>query len=370
MDIVTQGLLGAAIGQAGFQKKLGKKAVFWGMIGGIIPDLDIVSQLSKHNIDHLIWHRSFTHSLWFGPVLGLVLGLALNHYYHRKELKDAKAHWVWLMILAIFTHPLLDLFTSYGTQLLAPFSNHRFVIDALPIVDPFYSVPLLLATIMGAVWGYQSQKSIKTAVIALCFSTLYIGYSYQQNEKAKEMAMVALEQYHIEYDSVQAYPTLFQPWLRRFVAKNATHAYTGELSTLHVNANGGAIIREQPNFKDPAIDAFINDHPAAKTFTWFAMGQVWPQVWTTPSGGKVVTLWDLRYPDFHLYDTQAFKREHLGTGIDALWGIRVHYDASGRSHEQAYQYSREVPTDVWVLWKTIWKKTLDRSRPAVSALEI
>jgi inner membrane protein len=372
MDLATQGLLGAVIAQAGFQKKLGKKAVLWGAIGGMIPDLDVLSQLSSHNIDHLIWHRSFTHSLWFGPVLGTVMGLALGHYYFKRKEQhhESSKHlgaWVAMMVLAILTHPLLDLFTSYGTQLLAPFSQERFAIDALAIIDPFYSLPLLFALVFGMGYGLKSKKSIQFAVTALAFSTLYIGYAYMQNEKAKDLAQVALAQYEIQYDTLEAYPTLFQPWLRRFVAKNQTHAYTGELSTLSSHPTGAAIIREQPRFKDPMIEVFKKSH-AGQVFEWFSMGQTWPQVWKTESGGTVVTLWDLRYPDFYLYDPQNMPRAELGKGIDALWGVRIEYDAFGRTHQQPYQYSREYRSKFIPIWKAVWRKTFDQSLETIASV--
>ena len=51
--------------------------------------------------------------------------------------------WALVMAASMLSHPLLDWFTTYGTQLLAPFSRHRFAIDGVGIVDPFYSLTLI-----------------------------------------------------------------------------------------------------------------------------------------------------------------------------------------------------------------------------------
>ena len=43
MDTPTQALLGAVVGQACFSGKLGKRALWWGALGGAVPDLDVIS---------------------------------------------------------------------------------------------------------------------------------------------------------------------------------------------------------------------------------------------------------------------------------------------------------------------------------------
>ena len=43
MDTATQALLGAVVGQAGFSHKLGRRALIWGAVGGLLPDLDVFS---------------------------------------------------------------------------------------------------------------------------------------------------------------------------------------------------------------------------------------------------------------------------------------------------------------------------------------
>jgi len=41
LDLVTQIVLGAAVGEVVLGKKAGNKAIMWGAIGGLIPDLDV-----------------------------------------------------------------------------------------------------------------------------------------------------------------------------------------------------------------------------------------------------------------------------------------------------------------------------------------
>ena len=50
--------------------------------------------------------------------------------------------------LAFFTHVLLDLMTTWGTQIFWPYSA-RFSLDSLFIIDPFVTFPLLI----GCCWA-------------------------------------------------------------------------------------------------------------------------------------------------------------------------------------------------------------------------
>ena len=48
------------------------------------------------------------------------------------------------------THGLLDSCTSYGTQLFWPFSDERVAWDTMSIVDPLFTIPLLVFVIAAA----------------------------------------------------------------------------------------------------------------------------------------------------------------------------------------------------------------------------
>ena len=82
--------------------------------------------------------------------------------------------WTYLAALALLTHPLLDYFTTWGTQLLWPFSNHRFAADGIFIVDAFYTLPLVAAFVLFAVKRVPREFSKWFARGALAFTTLYL----------------------------------------------------------------------------------------------------------------------------------------------------------------------------------------------------
>ena len=46
------------------------------------------------------------------------------------------------MMLALVTHPLLDLMTIYGTQVFQPFTDEAYGLGSMFIIDPVYSLAL------------------------------------------------------------------------------------------------------------------------------------------------------------------------------------------------------------------------------------
>ncbi|WP_426430702.1 metal-dependent hydrolase [Winogradskyella sp. HB-48] len=74
MDSLTQIVLGAACGEVVLGKKIGNKAMLFGAIGGTIPDLDVFAGAILYNneIDAMLFHRGFMHSILFS-ILGAFL---------------------------------------------------------------------------------------------------------------------------------------------------------------------------------------------------------------------------------------------------------------------------------------------------------
>ncbi|WP_282042900.1 metal-dependent hydrolase [Winogradskyella flava] len=152
MDSLTQIVLGAACGEAVLGKKIGNKALLFGAIGGTIPDLDVLvgSLIYGNEIDAMLFHRGFMHSVVFSILGALLLGWLVHKLYNtRKRLHTTtQKDWMQLFFWSLFTHPILDCFTPYGTQLFAPFSNYRVAFNNIAVADPLYTVPFLICVII------------------------------------------------------------------------------------------------------------------------------------------------------------------------------------------------------------------------------
>jgi len=137
MDSITQIVLGAAVGEAVAGKKIGGKAALWGAIGGTIPDLDVFANAFMHPIDAALIHRGFSHSILFSILMAPILGFLIHRLYKKRfEFKM----WRNLFFFSLITHPLLDIFTNYGTSLFWPL-NWRVSINSVFVMDPLYTIP-------------------------------------------------------------------------------------------------------------------------------------------------------------------------------------------------------------------------------------
>jgi inner membrane protein len=348
MDPLTHGLLGATIAQAGFGRRLGWRGVAAGAAAAMLPDLDIVMNATGP-MGEWLYHRSITHALWFAPLLAPILGLVVARGgpepaggrppTERSDGNGRRRIWTLLFLLTLLSHPLLDWCTSYGTQLLAPFSNHRFAIDAVAIIDPAYSLALLAALVVGAWRGVQSAGARSVAAAVLALTTAYLLYGLGLNGAAEARARAELAAEGIRVAEVRAYPTLLQLYLRRIVARDGDEVRVGWLSLWSPRAI------EWQRFtaaRDPLVTA-ARETDAGRLLEWFAMGQTAAALHGSATG-TVVEIDDLRY------GFPSRPRE-------GLWGIRVRFDAAGRLEGRPERIDRPLPASARALVGEIFRET-------------
>ena len=90
MDSLTQIVLGAACGEVALGKKIGNKALLFGAIGGTIPDLDVFigNWLYGNQIDAMLFHRGFMHSIVFSIVGAVLFGWLFYWFYNTGKRKQ------------------------------------------------------------------------------------------------------------------------------------------------------------------------------------------------------------------------------------------------------------------------------------------
>jgi len=153
MDSLTQIVLGAAVGEAVAGRKMGSKAALWGAVGGTIPDLDVFLRFFYDPLDAALVHRGFSHSLLFAFLAGGILTF-ISHKLTKQRYTTKM--WFLLWFLSIVTHPLLDIFTNYGTQFFWPFS-WRLTFNSVFVIDPLYTIPFMFLLI-GALFMKRESK--------------------------------------------------------------------------------------------------------------------------------------------------------------------------------------------------------------------
>ena len=205
MDSLTQIVLGAAVGEACLGRKVGNKALLWGGIAGTIPDLDVFFSMGDP-IREIVIHRGFSHSILFAVMAAPVLGWLVHRLYAKRE-EATWREWSWFFFWAVFTHPLLDCLTTYGTQLFYPFSEYRVSISSVFVVDPLYTVPFLVLTFAGAFFKRESffRKNLNRIGIAL--SSLYLIVGFVNKTVAETHFEADLERRSVEHSRSFSGPT-------------------------------------------------------------------------------------------------------------------------------------------------------------------
>ena len=270
MDSLTQIVLGAACGEVALGKKIGNKALLFGAIGGTIPDLDVFTSrwLYGNEIDIMAAHRGLSHSLVFVSLLPFVIGPLVHWLYNRGKRYNTttKKDWIWLFFLALFTHPILDSFTPYGTQLFLPFSNYRVAFNNISVVDFLYTLPFLLCLIIAMFYKRHSKKRRLFTWIGIYISSFYMVLTLVNKAYINSVYKKSLEEKEISFQRFQTQPTIFNNVLWYGIAETDADFYVGFYS-LFDNASG--ITNWQ---KLPKNHHLIKDNKDIETLAWFSNG--------------------------------------------------------------------------------------------------
>ncbi|SHN90027.1 hypothetical protein BHECKSOX_178 [Bathymodiolus heckerae thiotrophic gill symbiont] len=203
MDSVTQFSLGAVIGLAVSPKKTIKIALISGLVA-TIPDLDIFLS-HPDDLTSTIRHRGFSHSLFYLSVISPLIALFLYKFFSL----ISYFRWWLLVFLALTTHPILDSLTIYGTSLFLPFSDHKVMIGSIFVIDPIYTLPLIVSV------GYLFIKKKMLQIKGISFNTIALVFS-----QAYLLLTLLIQQALIPSEKSFATPTPFNSLLWRVVTVN------------------------------------------------------------------------------------------------------------------------------------------------------
>lgn len=229
MDSVTQALLGAACGEMILGKDAGGKALLLGAFVGTLPDLDVLLLPFFDDVQRISVHRGYSHSI---PVL-IILTLVLSSLTRRiqKSWGVGQFRWTLFFLVALVTHVILDSFTSYGTQLFQPFSDIRVSFDSITIVDPLYTLPLLIGI---AITFFRRRKKVSNPSLAnfigVILSTTYLLGTLLNHNRVENLIHDSFVSQNINVVKLSAVPVSFGGLLWYGVGKTEDGLYLGDYS--------------------------------------------------------------------------------------------------------------------------------------------
>ncbi|MBT8253242.1 MAG: metal-dependent hydrolase [Flavobacteriaceae bacterium] len=301
MDSISQIVLGAACGEIAMGKKIGNKAMMFGAIGGTIPDLDVfVGRLLYNNeIDINAFHRGFMHSIVFAIMAAFILGWILHRLYDKGNKRHGTTSlqdWRWLFFLSIFTHPILDSFTPYGTQLFLPFTNYRVAFNTISVVDPLYTIPFLLCLII-AMFFRRNNKWRKTFVRAGWFiSCFYLVLTTVNKIYIDSVFKQTLKDKGIVYTRYQCQPSILNNILWYGIAESEDRYYTAYYSLFDRDEKFSNWHELPKNH-----DLIPINHKDIKTLRWFSKDFYN----VVPKENGMFQYNDLRYPMLNADDPNS-----------------------------------------------------------------
>jgi inner membrane protein len=217
MDTITQMTLGAAMGETVLGRKVGNKAILWGALAGAVPDLDVLAGPFMDPVNSMAFHRGITHSLVFALLFAPLLGYLIYGTYGKKT--ATWLDWSKLAFWSVVTHPLLDIFTSYGTQFFWPFSDYRIALSTIFVIDPLYTVPFLVTVIALMFYDRSSHKRRVLNYLGITVSTVYLAFTTVNKLYVSQVFYSNLQRQNIRYNSLMTAPTPMNNFLWRGVAE-------------------------------------------------------------------------------------------------------------------------------------------------------
>lgn len=206
MDSLTQIVLGAAVGEAVLGRKVGNKAMLYGAIAGTIPDLDILANYFTDTVSAIELHRGFSHSILFSLLAAPVLGWLI--FKMERKQPASWRDWTRLMFWGLVTHPILDSFTTWGTQLFWPL-DYKVAFQSVFVIDPLYTIPFMIFLVLAMRQKRDSPKRARYNRLGLTVSTAYLGITLLLKGVAYFKISKSLDDQDLGYEKISVRPSPF-----------------------------------------------------------------------------------------------------------------------------------------------------------------
>jgi inner membrane protein len=333
MDTVTQIALGASVGEAVLGRRVGRRAMLWGGICGLLPDLDILLPLGDA-VRNVTYHRGPSHSLFVLAAL-TPLFVRLIFKLHPEDARY-RLRWYALVYAAFATHVLLDCFTVYGTQIFWPLATPPVMWSTIFIIDPAYSLPLLLGVLAALILSRSTSRGHALNTAGLVLSSVYLMWTVAAKLHVDSVVQESLKRQDIAYDRALTVPSPFNTLLWRVLVMDENGYHEGFYSILDQTRD--VRLRHFPHHR--LLPGGLEKHWPVQRLQWFTHG-----FYSVQQRGDDIVLTDLRM------------------GLEPSYVFRFKVGRSGNPHAVPTRASRvhderRLEQLEWV-WQRIWKAEPD-----------
>jgi inner membrane protein len=327
MDPLTQASIGAAAAAMVCRRPETRIAVVLGALAGAAPDLDVLIRSEADPLLALQYHRHFTHSIFMAPFIGLLVAALFKGLFFWKQWPFKRL--ALFGVMGALTHGLIDTCTSYGTLLYWPLSDHRASWDTISIIDPIFTLPLVVLT--GFAFWLRRPRAAQYAV---ALSLLYLSLGlYQRSQATNYATELAATRGHTPME-LSVRPSLGNSVLWRIVYRVEDRYYVDAVRTIpltdpvHYPGSSIPVYSEQTAQNElPADTVLAGD---VERFRFFSQGYLHRHPTEADVVGdtryamfpdSTVPLWGIRVdPDrFDLHAPVEYFRDPSRRAFDRLW---------------------------------------------------
>jgi len=309
MDPISQASLGASLSQSfTSDKSKQRSALLIGALAGMAPDLDVLIRSAENPILFLEFHRQFTHSLVFIPVGAFICALIfyplMTSKWFQNKWPEAQLSFFQIYLFAFLgyaTHGLLDACTSYGTQLLWPFSTERFAWNTVSIIDPLFTLPVLVLVLLAAY-----RKNARYARFAFAYAVIFLSLGIIQHHRAQAAVFQLAKQRGHQVERVQVKPSFANRHVWKTIYEYDGRYYVDAvrllLNTEYITGTSVQKLDVKRDFPWLPVDS--QQAKDIERFRWFSDGYL------AVSRRNSNLIMDVRY-------------SYLPNRINSMWGVEV-----------------------------------------------
>jgi len=284
------------------------QAALAGATVGTLPDLDVFVAKGDAVLD-MVLHRAETHA-FFWQALASPLIAAMPAALTRSFSQFGR--WWLMVILVLFTHSLLDAMTIYGTQLGLPFTDYPVGFGSLFIIDPLYTLPLIVG-LLGTLVMRRSLIRWRWNTAGLVLSTMYAGWSLGAQAHVAEVALSAPEANGIPRERILVTPAPFNTLLWRIVLVGEDHYHEGFYSLLDPLAEPARPVHFERLDRGGELEAKTAEFDRANRIRDFSKG-----FYKLADDGHRVWITDLRMGQHPFYAFSFAFAEHQSEPLSTI----------------------------------------------------
>ena len=309
MDPVTQGIVATTAAQSYSKKNNLIIASIIGFLAGLAPDIDIFIRSNTDPLLFLEYHRQFTHSLFFIPIGSLICAFTFYYIFAKKFNFSFKETYIYSTI-GYATHGIIDSFTTYGTQLLWPFTDERFAWNTVSVIDPLFTLPVIVLCILTLI-----KNDKKYSFYAIIWMFIYQIAGFVQKDRAEDIIYEYAKLKGHEIQNIEAKPSFANIVLWKVIYSDNTNFYVNavKLGVTHKIYPGERIKKLDVKKDFEWLDAGTQQAKDIERFRWFSNNYL------GVAKNDINIVYDIRFSS-------------IPNEVEGLWGIQLDKNKGNDEH--------------------------------------